>query len=358
MHHKQLYVVAVIALVFFTFLACATVGPETVKRDRPGYNDAVAESMKAQMLLNMVKLRYGDMPLFLDVSSIINSYALEGTLDLSTGFTFGGPEVDQKIGAEGFYADKPTITYSPLVGEKFTKSLLIPIPPESIFFLVQAGVPVDFVFLTCVDTINGVSNRKVHGASIKPADPQFYELMRAFRTIQDSGAMDIHIGEEEGKEKVLLFISQHVPMRVERSIDTALRILKLSEDRREFSLVYARLPKSDGEIAILSRSMYNILRAYSADVQVPEVHVTEKRAAIGAEVLEIPHDLSELYIKVYSSEKKPEDDFVAVNYHGYWFWIEDTDIVSKNIFSFILLLFTLAGSEQKVLAPVITVPAG
>ena len=344
-------------LVFITFLGCATVGPETVERDRPGYNDAIAESMKAQMLLNMVKLRYGDMPLFLDVSSIINSYALEGTLDLSTGFTFGGPDVDQRIGAEGFYADKPTITYSPLVGEKFTKSLLIPIPPESIFFLVQAGVPVDFVFMTCVDAINGVSNRKVHGDSIEPADTKFYDLMRAFRTIQDSGAMDIQISGEEGNEKVLLFISQNVTPEAERSIETALQILKLPEDRREFSLVYARLPKSDEEIAVLSRSMYNILREYSADVQIPEVHVIERRAAIGAEVLEIPHDLSEFYIKVYSSEKKPEDDFVAISYHGYWFWIEDTDIFSKKIFSFILLLFTLAGSERKVLAPVITVPA-
>jgi len=357
MHHKQLYFMAIIPLVCITFMGCATVGPETIERDRPGYNDAIAESMKAQMLLNMVKLRYGDMPLFLDVSSVINSYALEGTLDLSTSFTFGGPEVDQSIGAEGFYADKPTITYSPLVGEKFTKSLLIPIPPESIFFLVQAGVPVDFVFMTCVDAVNSVSNRKVLGARIEPADPRFYDLMRAFRTIQDSGAMDIQIGGEEGKEKVLLFISQNVTPEVERSIETVLRILELSEDRREFSLVYARLPKSDEEIAILSRSMYNILRDYSANVQVPEAHVTEKRAAIGAEVLEIPHDLSEFYINVYSSEKKPEDDFVAVSYHGYWFWIEDTDILSKNIFSFILLLFTLAGSDQKVLAPVITVPA-
>ena len=132
---------------FITFIGCATVGPETVERDRPGYNDAIAESMKAQTLLHMVKLRYGDMPLFLDVSSVINSYALEGTLDLSTSFTFGSPEVGQSIGAEGFYADKPTITYSPLVGEKFTKNLLIPIPPELVFYLVQAGVPVDFVFI-------------------------------------------------------------------------------------------------------------------------------------------------------------------------------------------------------------------
>ena len=295
------------------------------------------------MLLNMVKLRYGEKPLFLDVSSIINSYSLEGTLDLSTNFTFGEPDVEQKIGAKGFYADKPTITYSPLVGEKFTKNLL---------------VPIDFVFMTCVDAINGISNRKVHGAKVEPADPELYELMRAFRTIQDSGAIDIQITGEEDHEKVILFISRDVTPEVEQSIETALRILKLPRDLRECSIVYARLPKSDDEIAILSRSMYNILKEYSADVQVPEVHIAEKRAAIGAEVLEIPEDLSEFYIKVYSRVKKPEDYHVAIPYHDYWFWIEDRDIQSKNIFSFILLLFTLAGSEKQLLSPVITIPAG
>ena len=150
------------------------------------------------MQLNMVKLRYGEMPLFLDVSSIINSYSLEGKVNLDTGFTFGQPNVDQEVGVEGTYYDRPTITYSPLVGEKITKNLLIPIPPESIFFFVQAGVPVNFVFITCVDTINGVANRKIRGLGVEPADPEFNELMRAFRTIQNSGAVDVQLGDEAG----------------------------------------------------------------------------------------------------------------------------------------------------------------
>ena len=34
------------------------------------------------MLLNMVKLRYGDTPVFLDVASVINSYEVSGTANL------------------------------------------------------------------------------------------------------------------------------------------------------------------------------------------------------------------------------------------------------------------------------------
>ncbi len=84
---------------------------------------------KSQLLLNMVKLRYGDAAIFLDVASVINSYEISGGASLgATGQLHPSYQANASIGASGFYANRPTITYNPLSGDKFARSLMSPIP--------------------------------------------------------------------------------------------------------------------------------------------------------------------------------------------------------------------------------------
>jgi hypothetical protein len=63
-------------------------------------------------------------------------------------------------------------------------------------------------------------------------------------------------------------------------------------------------------------------------------------------------------VNIHSAAEPPVGGFVAVRYSDHWFWIDNRDFRSKSIFSFLLLLTSLAETGVTPQAPVITVPAG
>jgi hypothetical protein len=68
------------SLLLINLSGCTSIGPSTVNRDRFDYVVAISESVKRQTLLNMVKARYLDMPVYMDIASVISQYALESQL--------------------------------------------------------------------------------------------------------------------------------------------------------------------------------------------------------------------------------------------------------------------------------------
>ena len=76
-----------VVLMLCVVTGCGSIGPSTVNRDRFDYITAISESWKQQLLLNIVKLRYADTPVFLEVGQVISGYEVEGTF--SAGGTIG-----------------------------------------------------------------------------------------------------------------------------------------------------------------------------------------------------------------------------------------------------------------------------
>lgn len=351
-------ILAAAVLLFLT--GCGSIGPGNVTRDRFGYTDAIAESWKKQMLLNMVKMRYVDVPIFLDIATIINQYSLEGEVELGLNWSSALLGNSQGVGGRGKYADRPTVTYQPLMGEKFTRKLMNPIPLPAILTLVQTGWRVDMLLRICVQAINGIYNRAGGRIDAHPADPDFYRLIAWLRKIQQSMAMGMRIQETKDKKQaaVILFRKKDIEPNMEAKIDAVKKLLGLNPELREFKVVYGSVARDDREMAIQSRSMMEILGELAAYIDVPAEHLAERSATPtmveeGAIAAGIPP-----LIRVKSGSEKPDDAFATVRYRSHWFWIDHQDLKSKRVFSFLLFLFSLAESGTPRQAPVVTIPVG
>jgi len=345
-------------LVFLFLCGCAAMGPTTIARDRFDYATAVADSWKRVTLLNIVKLRYGDTPVFLEVDSIINQYSLEGELSADASFSGGLLKNTARVGGGGKYTDRPTITYTPLTGRKFARSLLKPIPPTALLSLIQAGWPANFLFLVCVKAINGIYNQSAALLFPREEHPEWDCLLAVFTRIQQSGGLGMRIERKDSKESSVMFFPQKLDEEIAQEFVTFRELLGLNPEAREFSLAYGSIPKDDQEIAILTRSMIEITAELAARVEVPARDVAENRASPGLYDRVDPGDDSRGKVRIQSSSEEPDDAFITVKYRDHWFYIDDRDYLSKRMFSFLLFLFTLAETGGGQRAPVITIPAG
>ena len=347
-------------LVALTLTGCASFGPGTIGRDRFEYDHAVTESWKRQLLLNLVKLRYGDAPMFLDVASIINSYTLEAQVNLGANWVNQGIADSLAVGGLGHYADKPTITYSPMIGERFVKSLMTPIPPGVVLSLIQAGWAADAVFQVMVNSVNGVQNRfGAAGARARGADPDFYRLTAALRRVQASGAMGMRIERMKEQEWTLLTLPRDdVSPEIAEEVRKFREILGITPGVQERRVVYGSGRKSDEEIAMLTRSMMEVLTDIASTIEVPASHVEEGRT-YQTPVFDTdgPGGYKPM-MRIRSGQGKPDDAYTAITYRGHWFWVEDRDYRTKAFHSLLLILLSLTETGPAKGAPIVTIPAG
>jgi hypothetical protein len=343
-------------LSLFALSGCAGIGPHTVDRDRSDYTAAISDSWKHQMLFNMVKLRYGDAPVFLDVSSVISQYQIAGQINLGTTLNTKPWTTSGLVGATGNYVDRPTITYTPILGDKFARSLMAPIPPAAILSLMQSGYPVDLVFRMLVQEINGIRNRFGGEARARSADPEFYSLLEKMRSIQSAGGIGMRFKKTDNEEAAMIVIrGKRDPATDALSMEVR-KMLGLAPQADDFKVVYGAVARDDKEIALLTRSLLEVLVDLSADIEVPAAHVEEKRVS-PTRVEEAVKDGKILpLIRIHSSSKKPDDAFVSIPYRDSHFWIDDRDLMSKKIFSFLMFVFTLVETGEKGTAPIVTVP--
>ncbi len=96
--------------------ACSGLGPKALKAGRPRYNIALADTDNRELLLNFVRLKYHELPYFLEVTSISSSLSITANASVS------GIKATPRVGASGSYSERPNIIYKPLGGSDLPAS--------------------------------------------------------------------------------------------------------------------------------------------------------------------------------------------------------------------------------------------
>ncbi len=339
-------------LAVLTLAGCMRVPPGRVNLDRMDYGQVIAESWKRQTLLNVVRLRYADAPVFLDVASVINSYSIAGTVSAGAQVSNGQLGDNASLGAAGAWSNTPTVTYQPLLGDKFTKSLLQPIPPSAVLQLMQGGWPTDLVMNTAVRSINGLRNDSFGVGG----DPGFREIIDLLSRLQRAGGLGNRVeARKDGSAVILVLRRENSATGPQEDVRRLGELLGLDPGLGEIEIVYGLAPRSGKEVAMITRSMLEIILDLGLGIDLPAGHATSGRVLPGP--WKPGDEKAAPLVRIRSGTAAPDSTYVAAPYKEHWYWIDDNDLASKRTFTFLLILFSLAETGQGPSAPIVTVPS-
>ena len=322
------------------------------------------------MLLNIVRLRYIEMPDFLALSSIITSYSYDSSLGLS-GTVTNNPSTEILTGNANLkYTEKPTITYAPLAGQEFAQRLLKPISVDGIFSLGQAGWPVDLLMAIGLQRINNIKNMGF-GSVPAPGEvdkerqfkkeardlKQFSRVLQLMIILADKGVLEVQRKNDGQEEHSQLNFSNNQDPAVQQLVAEFKRTLQLDAKLNSFRITSRTTERRSNEITIQSRSLLSMMAFLARGVMVPE---EDEQAG---KVVVLPEEAQKAIathgaLKIHSQEKMPVDPYVAVQYRNTWFYIDNADITSKRTFSTLQIIFQLQAPSKGAAAPLLTLPAG
>lgn len=384
-------------------------GPQAIRHTRLKYNEVYRETNDEQLLLNIVRLRYADTPVFMDLPNITGQFegvahgGYNSPIDMGTDPGLPGFGVGQLS-----WRDTPTLSYHPRQGHEVAQTLVEPLNAE-VLRAISPGTDTLLFLMMAVDDVNDIPNAPL-ATSLAPRSPDdnryYRELADLFVRIQERGAMELSIASFESDSSDSLPVERvDGQAMVEAARDgyafkieggsASLRkeeksiVLKIrpadrdAPDVRQLvdllglqpGLPYYRivseqraeeeedrgLPSALGEdrIIVNMRSILDIMTFLSKGVCVPEEHLAEGVAPVTRGIDHRIHDWRRTtagFFAVESQKHRPSQADVAVPYRGYWFYIDKRDVATRTTLSLLELLLELQEVETDTRGPLLTLP--
>lgn len=400
------------ALVGVMIIAAGCLGPTAVSQTRTRYNEVYRSTNDEQILLNIVRLRYADSPVFVDLPNITSQFEFEANGNYLGGHGNQFPGVTSLGLGNLQVRDSPTLSFHPRGGQEIAKALLTPLSAE-LFSVVNAGANVEQFMLMAINDINDLPNA-AGSIVMTPAVPSDnYEFRRGVQMLAEldqRGAVELVVKKMEDDDQ-----SDPIPSQQVQGRDL------VSAQKDDF---YFR-ETEDGRMTVRKQEKMLILRIRLEDIDSPEVHEMCRifRLKPGQNVYKVKSELSgdhpkrlvpdkdeledTIYVNMRSmlqmgiflskgvcvpdehildgvapmtpgpdgqyydwtqvtqgifrvcvQKRKPRNAEAAVRYRGYWFYIPQNDVQSRAALAIFELLFSVQESEGKPLGPLFTLPIG
>ena len=341
------------------------VGPRALRSSQHKYNQALIQNSDEQLLANIVRLRYRDNPIFVDVTQMVQNVGFDSTLDNNWEKGVWGSSFSGKVSGKLGLSDKnsATNTYSQLNGKDFVAKMMTPIQLPIILSMFESGWRPERVFNLCVERINNLYNAPTASGPTPVFAPEYASFFR-FSALLDRLERNhlIELGEENDVNFSDLFMHIKAKPAFEKEIAEFKRLADLNPDANKFKLKSDFAGMSSSKLVMRGKTLLGIFFFLSQGVEVPQADkdaglVTVTKNADGTEF-----DWSPIFnklLKVQFSEgttrMRPENAYVAYRYRGKWFYIADNDLESKSTFMMLSQLFTLQSTKYSKSDPVLVV---
>lgn len=396
-----------VVLMAASLAASGCLGPAAIRSTRMRYNEVVRATNDEQLLMNLVRLRYADSPIFIDLPSITSQFEVAG------GTTYPGPGGAQTnfgiVGLSG--SDTPTLSYRPRQGRAVAKTLLNPLSAD-LFSVVNAGARVDQLFWMTLNDINDVQNA-FRATTLVPKVPDdnslFLRGISLLMAIDDQGGAEFEYVTSEDdensgsipeglvlgsdllgaakdgyafranqdgrlalhKQEKNLTLRIRPPFTHSPEMEELAQIFHLTPGLSRYKLKSELQPDAGssplgtfgaGDTIYLNlRSILQIMTFLSKGVCVPEEHVRDGVAPMTPGPDGRPFNWTQVaagHFFVASQKHRPHNAEVAVHYRDYWFFIPRNDVNSRSVLAVLEVLLALQESEKESPGPVLTLPVG
>ena len=327
-------------LLLFLLCSCANVGPQSISVSRTAYAKAIDQTENEQLLLSIIKGRYGETASLLAVNAVAANISFRSEAGIEAGFGSNNIRGENLLIGGLVYEENPTITYSPVQGQKYIRQLASPVPLDLLMLTVRSTPFAGSTLTLLVSRANNLRNPGfLAGPSNKP-NQGFKRFVELFTHLHSVGVLELVKNPNEGITANVLIGGYSPGYTAEVHELLSLLDLSMPEDQTIAIIIPiyfgVNFDKSWG-LGITTRTTLELIEAIKASIDVPEEHIQA-----GLSLSYPPLGLMGEGLKIKTSKTKPNASSLAVPYRGYWFFIDDTDQATKAFFIALRTLWTIS----------------